>query len=100
MANLKAFLIPVRVAMAGLATATSQATAAAQASALEAQSDQLATSLSALARNEAKRVLFAQGDDLHSLLGARNPQGIILSAHDSHAAYASQIGLLQPRSGG
>jgi hypothetical protein len=89
MANLKKFLIPVTAAIAGLTTVNSQATVDLKAPVTELKSDQIASKLSAISREETKRVIFAEGDELHSLLLGRNAQGMILSQHESHYSHRS-----------
>ena len=89
MANLKKFLIPLAVAIAGLAAGNSQATVDSKASALESKSDQPASKLAALPREDTRRVIFAEGEELHSLILATNHQGVILSDHESHYSHIS-----------
>lgn len=89
MANLKKFLIPMATAIAGLTANNAQASVDLKVTATELKADQLATKLSAIPREETKRVIFAQGDELHSLLLASNAQGVILSQHESHYSHRS-----------
>jgi len=89
MANRKKFLIPVSVAIAGLAASNSQAVAAPLNLAAESKFDQIASKPIVLSREGVSRVVFASGGELHSLILARNAQGVILSDHESHYSHQS-----------
>ena len=89
MAHVKNFLIPVAAAIAGLTASNSQAAVDHKASVTESKSDQTTRKLAALPQEDIQRVVFAKGDELHSLILARNDQGVILSDHESHYSHRS-----------
>lgn len=89
MANSKKFLIPLTAAITSLVAVNSQATMGPKTSVTESKPDQTPSKLATLSRDGISRVVFAKGSELHSLLLARNEQGVILSDHESHASHSS-----------
>src|SRR5262245_39945705 len=89
MANRKKFLIPVTAAIASLVAGNSQATVDLKASATESKLDESASKPLVHPQEEVNRAVFANGGELHSVMLARNAQGVILAQHGSHVSHGS-----------
>jgi hypothetical protein len=86
----KKFLVPLAVAIAGLATTTSsEASISSTAPAVSDVQEKLSPITNSTLKKDDKRVIFSQGNELHSLILNRDNQGVVLADHESHYSHRS-----------
>ena len=85
----KKFLVPVAASIAALAAGNAQASPQPNSTHETASSKASPKSVDLAAQQDAQRIKFTMGDEMHSLILARNNQGIILADHESHSSHAS-----------
>ncbi len=86
--NSRKFLVPLSVAIAGLSAIPAQASVSVTPN-VQTRTDVALQQLDSAINQPAHRMIFSKGEELHSLLLARNDQGATVMQHESHYSHSS-----------